>query len=263
MTISVVPLGTNGALPSLGRHTMSFLVLAPKEALLLDAGTGVARFLEPSIAALLAPYDRLNVILSHYHLDHTTGLSYLPLTWTGNSIKLYAPSRPFTESAPEEALDRLLSPPLYSPKLADFPFDVEIIPIANDSLQIGDLTIALRAQKHPGGSMGIRIGDAVAYVTDTVVDEATAGFVARVSLLMHELWLTDAEAEQDEPDSARHSFVSGLARIAKAAAVGTLMPVHHRPKRTYDEVCQMAREVEDLAGVQVMVPTEGEIYPVN
>jgi len=260
MTMRMVPLGTNGFFPSMGRHTMSFLLLTQKEAILLDAGTGVARLLEQPIAELLEPYDCLNVILSHYHMDHVGGLSYLAGTWTRGTVRIFAPAPPFVEVDPEETLNKLLSPPLFALRLAEFPATMEVVPVTSAGLRIGDLAIELRAQNHPGGSMGVRIADTVAYVTDTVVDEATAGFVQGTRLLLHEAWLTDFEAERDEAERARHSYCSGVAQIAMRGAVGELMPVHHHPKRSHADICRLAQEMGTLSGVKVTVPQEGEIY---
>lgn len=260
MTTHIIPLGTNGAIPSMGRHTMSFLVLTPQEAILLDAGTGIARLLDQQIAHLLEPYDGLNIILSHYHLDHTVGLGYLPGTWTRGSIRIFAPGRPLVEADPVETLNRLLSPPLYSPTLPDFPVPTEIVPVTDKSLGIGDLGIEVRAQRHPGGSMGIRIADTIGYVTDSVVDEATVIFVQGVKLLLHEVMLTDSEAECNEAERSRHSNSSGVAHIARQAGVGELMPVHHHPKRSQAELYKLAEEMQTLSGIQVTVPREGEVY---
>src|ERR1044072_2904577 len=56
VNLRLVPLGTNWYIPSHGRQTMCFLLLdGDGAALLLDAGTGLARLLAPEIAALLAP----------------------------------------------------------------------------------------------------------------------------------------------------------------------------------------------------------------
>jgi ribonuclease BN (tRNA processing enzyme) len=242
---------------------MSVLVLTPEEAILLDAGTGISRLQEPSTAELLEPYERLHLILSHYHLDHTAGLAYLPLVWAERPVHIYAPGHPITEVSPAEALDRLLSPPLFPVKPAGFPFEVEINPVTGDSLQIGNLPVAVRAQNHPGGSMGIRLADSVAYITDTTVDDAIAGFARGVSLLLHELWLTDREAEENETERARHSCVSGVARIVKEANPGMFMPVHHHPARSRAGVHHMAHEVAALAGVKTTVPQESETYPVD
>jgi ribonuclease BN (tRNA processing enzyme) len=110
MFARLVPLGINGFIPSFGRQTMSFLLLTGNEALLLDAGTGVGRLLERTMIDLLQPYDCLNIILSHYHLDHVVGLSYLPGTWMRGVVRIYAPGRPFVETEPDQALSRLLQP---------------------------------------------------------------------------------------------------------------------------------------------------------
>lgn len=263
MSTRLVPLGINGYIPSFGRQTMSFLLLTAQEALLLDAGTGVSRLLEPTMIELLQPYDCLNIILSHYHLDHVVGLSYLPGTWMRGVVRIYAPGRPFVEAEPNEALDRLLRPPLFPRRFEDFPTPVEVLPIRSEWLQIGNLTIHLHGQSHPGGSMGVRIGDGIAYVTDTPVEQTTEAFVQGVKLLLHEVWLTDEEAEQDQVEREKHSYVSGVAQIARHAKVGSLMPIHHHPKRSDGEIQKLVQEMEALAGVEGVVPEEGRIYPLT
>jgi len=263
MSTRIVPLGINGFIPSFGRHTMSFLLLTRNELLLLDAGTGVARFLELPIMELLRPYDCLNIILSHYHLDHVIGLSYLPGTWTQGRVRIYAPGQPFVEAVPDQALNQLLRPPLFSSTLRDFPTPIEVIPIKSEILQIGTLSIKLQAQKHPGGSTGIRVADTIAYVTDTTVEQTTQTFVQGVRLLLHEVYLTDAEAERDEVERSRHSSASGVAQIAMRAKVASLMPIHHHPKRTNPQIRKLVQEMKDLAGMEVFVPEEGRIYELD
>ena len=259
----ILPLGTNGFIPSFDRQTMGFLFLTENEALLLDAGTGVARLLEQHIMDLLRPYDCLNVILTHYHLDHVVGLSYFPETWAQRRIRIYAPARPFVETTPEQALNRLLQPPLFSVPLRDFPMPVEVIPVTRENLQIGTLSIQLRAQKHPGGSAGIRIDDELVYVTDTIVEQATQTFAQGVELLMHEVWLSDAEAESDEVKRSGHSHATGVARIATQAGVSRLMPVHHHPRRPDAGVRKLAQEIQEQTDVEVMVPEEGKVYELS
>jgi ribonuclease BN (tRNA processing enzyme) len=263
MSARLVPLGINGFIPSFGRQTMSFLLLTENEALLLDAGTGVGRLLERTMIDLLQPYDCLNFVLSHYHLDHVVGLSYLPGTWMRGVVRIYAPGRPFVETEPDQALGRLLQPPLFPRKVEDFPTPVEVVPIKSESLKIGSISIQLRGQNHPGGSVGVRIGDAIAYITDTPVEQATQTFVQGVKLLLHEAWFTDEEAEQDEAEREKHSYVSGVAQIAKHAKVGSLMPIHHHPKRSDDEIRKLGHAMEVLADVKVMVPQEGEVYTLS
>jgi len=263
VTLRLVPLGTNGFIPSFGRQTMSFLVLWRSEALLVDAGTGMARLLERPVMELLRPYDCLNIILSHYHLDHVVGLSYLPGMWTRGCVRIYAPGQPFVQAVPEEALNQLLHPPLFSLTLHEFPVPIEVVELTQESLQIGDLTIQLRAQDHPGGSVGIRIADVIAYITDTIADQATQVFAQGVELLLHEVWLTDAEASYNPVERSMHSYASAVAQIAMRAGVRQLMPVHHHPKRSDADIRRLARSIEKQAGIEVIVPQEGKVYQLG
>jgi ribonuclease BN (tRNA processing enzyme) len=164
------------------------------------------------------------------------------------------------EATPEQALNQLLSPPLFPSTLREFTTPIEVIPIKSETLQVGTLSIKLRRQKHLGGSMGIRIADMMAYVTDTAVEQTTQTFARGVKLLLHEVYLTDAEAERDEVERSRHSYVSGVAQIARRAEVVSLMPIHHHPKRSGAEIHNLAQEMERLAGIEVFVPEEGRVF---
>jgi ribonuclease BN (tRNA processing enzyme) len=263
MSMKMIPLGINGFFPSFGRHTMSILVLTPREAVLLDAGTGVSRFSELRIKELVRPYERLNVVLSHYHLDHIVGLPYLAGMWKQGRVRIYAPGKPFVDVEPEHTLDQFLRPPFFPATLQDFPIPMEVIPVRDPVLQIGNLSVRLKVQNHPGGSAGIRIEDAIAYLTDTTVEQGSETFVHGVGLLLHEVYLTDAEAEQDPMERSRHSNVSAVAQMAKRSAVARLMPIHHNPWRPNAEISRMAREMERRAKIEVLIPEEGRIYAVD
>jgi ribonuclease BN (tRNA processing enzyme) len=263
MSTRVIPLGINGFFPSFGRHTMSILVFTGGEVFLLDAGTGVARLQEPQVADLVHPYRLLNIILSHYHLDHIVGLPYLSGVWKQGRVRIYAPGRPFVEVDPLQTLSRFLAPPYFPVSLEHFPIPIEIIPVKDPLLKIGASSVRFRSQNHPGGSTGIRLDNAVAYVTDTTVEEATQTFVKGVRLLMHEVFLTDNEAKADEVERSRHSYPSPVAKLARDAGVANLMPIHHNPRRPDDEIRKLGQEIKDLAGMDVWIPEEGRVYEVE
>lgn len=256
LPLRLLPLGTNGYFPANGRQTMSYLLTTPGAALLLDAGTGLGRLVEPEIRKHVESLERLDILLTHYHLDHVVGLSFLPGLWTGRAVRIFAPSPPLTQGG-SEALDRLISPPLFPVGFARWPLAVEIVPYSGTRLEIGELTLALRAQKHPGGSVGVRIDDRLAYVTDTVMDRATATFVEGVGTLLHEVWLTDEEAEMDDAGRTGHSAAGAVAALAREAKVGRLIPVHHHPRRTVAELDALAVALAAGAGCPVELPVEG------
>ncbi|HUF77601.1 MAG TPA: MBL fold metallo-hydrolase, partial [Thermoanaerobaculia bacterium] len=255
----LVPLGVNGYIPSHGRQTMAFLLLTGEAAILLDAGTGVARLLEAGVEALLGEAEALEVILTHYHLDHVVGLSFLPGVWPERPVRIHAPGPPLVDFDPAEALGRLIHPPLFPVPLPEFPMPVELDRLSDESASIGGLDVRLRRQRHPGGSAGLRFGDALAYVTDTVADAATAGFVAGADLLLHEVW-TEAGGDAG---ATGHSAADDVARIAVEAGVRRLMPVHHHPRSSGADLERLAGELARMApGVEVVLPEEGRVFEV-
>ncbi|MFH0907999.1 MAG: MBL fold metallo-hydrolase [bacterium] len=255
--MKLIPLGTNGYHPSFARQTASYLALFDNAAFLLDAGTGVARMREPAVQEAMRGYDELNVILSHYHVDHIVGLYFLN-HWPGGAKVIHAPTCPFIAADPREAIERLFKPPLNSFSMAGN--DMRIVPINAERMRIGGYDVSFWPQQHPGGSVGVRIGDEIAYLTDTVVMPENAGKVRGVQCLLHELWLTDEEAAADEDERNRHSTFGPLASFLKACAPKTAMTVHLSPTRTDEEAKQMATDLSNACGLVVRVPNEGSLY---
>jgi ribonuclease BN (tRNA processing enzyme) len=110
--------------------------------------------------------------------------------------------------------------------------------------------------------VGIRIGDDIAYVTDTVIDQGVVDFVRGVKLLLHELWLDDAETPAAEAARTGHSYASGVIQIAEQAGVGSLMIVHHHPLRSLAEIEKTAAARRRATTVKIIVPEEGKVYNV-
>jgi ribonuclease BN (tRNA processing enzyme) len=241
---------------------MSFLVAADGGLLLLDAGSGVARLTEPPARELLAGVERLDVLLTHYHLDHVVGLSYLPGVVRGLPIRIHAPAPPLTEFGPE-ALSRLIAPPLFPVEFPRWPMPVEVLAYGPGELEIGPFRIRARRQRHPGGSAGLRFGDAFVYATDTVVDPETAAFARGVDLLLHEVWLSDAEAARDDAGRTGHSSASPVADLARAAEARRLGVIHHHPQRDAAGLEALRRELEARAGLPVLLCREGETIAIG
>jgi ribonuclease BN (tRNA processing enzyme) len=253
---TLIPLGTGGFIPR-GRHTMCLLVCAEDGALLLDAGTGMARLLDEGIAARLEGVERLEILLTHYHLDHVIGLSYLPGVWAGRPVRIHAPAPPLVDWPAHDALDRLISPPLFPVCLGDLPGPVEVVPYAEGGFRLLGCDIGVRRQSHPGGSVAVRLGDCLVYATDTAPDAETVRFALGVDLLIHEVWVSDCEANGSDPAQSGHSAASAVAAIARAAGVRRLVPIHHHPRRNAGEVAELAESLRSFGG-EVVIPVEGE-----
>jgi hypothetical protein len=76
---------------------------------LLDAGTGLRRLVtEPS---LLEGIESVQVLLSHFHLDHVVGLTYLSALPSRQPVQVFGPGRWLYETKTQEVLGRLITLP--------------------------------------------------------------------------------------------------------------------------------------------------------
>jgi len=210
------------------------------------------------LAKALAGCERLEIVLTHYHLDHTIGLSYLTAVAGALPVRIHAPAPPLVDGTPE-ALTRLVSPPLFPLRFAEFPMPVEVVPYHGDELEVCGARLRLRRQRHAGGSVGVVVDDRLAYLTDCETEEASVELARGVELLLHEVWVTDEEAAAGAQRRG-HSTVEQVAAFATAAGAGTLMPIHHHPTRTPADLESMVARLGELTTTRVVLPVEGHEY---
>ncbi|MBZ0111047.1 MAG: hypothetical protein K8J08_01165 [Thermoanaerobaculia bacterium] len=256
MQLELIPLGTNGFFPSGSRHTMSFLLLGGPLPLLLDAGTGISRLIEPELGRHLVGAEEVHILLTHYHLDHVVGLSYLPAVCRQSRVVLHLPTPPLVDGDPS-ALERLIAPPLFPVTLRKLVAEVVIEPYGEEVEQVAGLSIRVRRQSHAGGSVGMVLGGQLAYFTDCDADEASAPFARGATTLIHEAWTTDAEVATGTPRHG-HSTIEQVASVARESGVKRVVPVHHRPGRSEAELEAMATRIAALSGVAVVGAVEGQ-----
>jgi ribonuclease BN (tRNA processing enzyme) len=213
-------LGTAGWMPTPHRQTTCVLVRDADRALLLDAGTGASRLI--TTPQLLDGAARLDVVLTHFHLDHVCGLLYLPAT--DLPVRIHAPGAWLYDTSSTELLAPILHAPIspFTPEAQP-----EIRELDPDMGAIGGFAIALRAQLlHWAPTAGVRVGDSLALLTDTAFDEGSAGFAAGVHHLLHEAWSTSSAAEAAEGDAS----AAEAGRVAAAAGAARLTLVHLHPR---------------------------------
>ena len=255
--IRLLPLGINGFFPSYGRQTMSFLLLrkmAPccwmRVREYVGSGAGHS---ETATALRQAPYPA--IALPHRPRRGPT------LSRGTLAARLYSNLRAEPALGRQRTRERpphILSPPVFGLHYSAFPAPIELFSLREPIFQVGALMVRMWRQIHPGGSVGFRIGDAVAYATDTAPNPAAAESIAGVDLLLHELWTNDAAPAN--PDSAAHSHFDSVAQLAREARVGSLMLVHHPPSRRNAEIRRLTEEMQRVTEIQVLLPKEGKLY---
>ena len=215
--MKLVLLGTTGYHPNNRRQTACFML--PEAGIVLDAGTGMFRVREQLAT------DELDIFLSHAHLDHIVGLTFLfDVLFEKNMRRVTVHAQQETIAAVRE---HLLAPAVFPVEL---PCDYR--PLAGPVPLVGGGRLTHFPLEHPGGSTGFRLdwpGRSLAYVTDTVARPG-AEYIAAirgVDLLVHECYFDDSM--QAWAERTGHSSTTGVAQVALEAEVGRLVLVHVNP----------------------------------
>jgi ribonuclease BN (tRNA processing enzyme) len=219
----LILLGTTGYHPNDRRHTPCMLL--PECGAMLDAGTAVYR------AGEYLTLPELDIFLTHAHLDHVIGLTYLFSVMHAHPLK-----RVTVHGLPDKLAaikEHLFSDALFPTKP---PF--EFRPLEDSFALAGGGRLTHFPLEHHGGSIGLRLdwpGHSMAYITDTSAS-ATAPYVARirgVDLLVHECYFPDDQAEWAR--KVAHSHTTPVAQVARAAGVKRLVLVHLNPLSLSDD----------------------------
>lgn len=257
--MKVTILGARGSIATSGRDVQEFggatscvLVETDKEAVFIDAGTGIMN--SPDLGD-----RRISILISHPHMDHLGGLPFFPYLYEpGCKIDIYAANRNGLSTTMQ--LDRMISPPLWPLRVVDYKSDVVCHDIRHP-FSIGDIHIDLLESHHPGGCTLFRVTHedrSLVYATDyeheiESLDELVS-FSEGTDLLLYDAQYTDEEYE--EKKGFGHSTAGMGLRVMKESGAKQIRFVHHDPRHT-DE---MMRKMESAVGSDtVAYAREGEV----
>jgi ribonuclease BN (tRNA processing enzyme) len=215
-------LGGGGWLPAHDRHTACAVLRNGSSAILIDAGTGIGRLLERP--DLLAGTERLDIVLTHFHLDHIAGLAYLPALGLCEQTTIWGPGRELYGTSTQQLLGQVSREPFHPVPLEAQDIVVRDVPVGE--FELGGVRVTTRRQdRHSAPTLGLRFDDALAWITDTAYDPGSAPFAAGCRLLAHEAWFTTAHPRN--PDI--HTSATHAAQVALEAEIERLLLIHLPP----------------------------------
>jgi len=273
--------GTRGSLASPGADTARYggntsCVEVRDEdgaVLVLDAGTGI-RALGTSLPAST---PRVDVLLTHLHMDHIQGLGFFaPLYRPDAEVHIWGPSS--TTLDLRSRLVRYLSPPFFPVHLRDLNCRLHLHEVPHGEFEVGPFRVSSHLVCHPGPTVGFRItGDTgtVTYLPDHEPalgarrypdDPAwTSGFALAegADLLIH-----DAQYDDDEYADRvgwGHASISQTLAFARLARVKELVLFHHDPAHSDEHIDRIVRGATQGTSLPfaVHIAGEGASYPVG
>lgn len=215
----------------------------------IDGGTGIRRL----GAATRGTLRRVDVLLSHLHMDHIQGLGFFePLFDPGVESHLWGPARSARDL--RDRLCRYLSPPLFPVHLRDLP-NLTLHEVPRRPFAVGELRVLADRICHPGFTVGYRIESphgVLAYLSDhepalgvarfpQSVDWTSGYALARgADLLLHDAQYTLAEYPAHV--GWGHSAIDHAVAFGDLAAVRHLVTCHHDPAHSDDDIDRLTAE---------------------
>jgi phosphoribosyl 1,2-cyclic phosphodiesterase len=234
--------GARGSVPAPGPETARYggntsclqVTLSDGTSLVLDAGTGIRGL------GLSLPPDgpRLNILLTHLHMDHIQGLMFFaPLFRPAAEIAIWGPATPG-----EPLLDRIaryISAPLSPLEVRELPCHLSARDAPPSEWRIGPASIRAVSVSHRGPTLGYRISDgdnSLCYLPDhepAAGEEGAALELARgATLLVHDCHYSDDEYPAHV--GWGHSCLSDALAFARRADAERLLLFHHDPMHSDD-----------------------------
>lgn len=233
----------------------------------LDAGSGIRRLGR----AIPRDIGRLDVLLTHLHMDHIQGLGFFdPLYWEDTEVHVWGPAS--VTLGLRQRLQRYLSPPLFPVRLRDLGCRLSLHEVTAEEVAIGEFGVRASFVCHPGPTVGYRIADgraSVAFLSDHEPalawgagpgsPEWTSGYdVAHgADLLIHDAQYT--ADEYAERVGWGHSAIGDTVAFALHVGARRLVPYHHDPSHDDDQLDRMtaAAQTQARPACEVLAGREG------
>ena len=252
--------GTRGSLATPGPATARYggntscVAVRGREGtiIVLDAGTGV----RPMAATIDDSVQRVDVLLTHLHMDHIQGLGFFaPLYRPGVEVNIWGPAS--VQMTLQARLMRYLSPPLFPVRLRELPCNLKLHEVPCGEVDIGEFRVASALVCHPGPTVGYRIsegpGKVLTYLPDhepalgsrafpSLPREWTSGaaLAAASDLLIHDSQYTTHEYL--EHVGWGHSSLRHVLAFGTLAEVRHLVPFHHDPDHSDADLDRLMAE---------------------
>ncbi|MBI3541060.1 MAG: MBL fold metallo-hydrolase [Deltaproteobacteria bacterium] len=222
-----------------GGNTSCVEIIEGQTQIILDAGTGIRNLGKKNPLRQQKVY---HILLSHYHLDHISGLPFFrPIHQKNITLNLYGPS------SPQQTIITLFSKEFFPVAFRSLAAKVRFHPLSLKKFHIGPFTITSIPINHPNPTLGYFIEThqhRIAYLTDhepirqfrhlrqspDTYEASLLHLLKGTDLLIQDAQFTDANYPAHR--GWGHTSWSDAIRLAEKVGVKKLIFFHHDPDQT-------------------------------
>ncbi len=229
-----------------GGDTSCVFVSLGKQLFLFDAGSGLINLSKD----LLENSKNVNVLFSHTHIDHITGLPFWDVMYDESmNIDIYGAKRDGLDI--QQQINCLMSPPLWPVGFEAF-FAKINCHTAKREFYIGDVKVSTIDAKHPGGCLMYRLDYndlSIVYATDNEIEQqASEQFIEFASDCT--LFICDGQYSEQEYQNKK-----GFGHTRWDIAVDTALKIgckqfavfHHDPKSNDDLLDEVQQKITEIS----------------
>jgi ribonuclease Z len=211
-TMKIIFLGTNGWYNTQTGNTPCVLVDTNFDYIIFDAGDGLYK-----VDKYITSNKPISLFLSHFHLDHISGLHVLNKFRFKQGIRIYG------QGGTREILNHIIDHPFTSP-ISNLPVKLKIRELSEGVHRI-PFRVTCRFLFHVDPCFGFRIdigGKVITYWTDTGICNNSLELAKNADILIHEC----AEKSEQRSPKWPHTTPQEAAELAKKANVKQLILFH-------------------------------------
>ena len=275
--------GCRGSLPTPGHATVRYggntscleVELANGAVFVLDAGTGIR---ELGVKLERRNVRRIQLLLTHLHLDHVEGLRFFGPLWDEQvEIDIWGPPSPVVSL--RDRIARAFSPPLFPIEIADVPARLNFNDVPREQWMLDGATLRAETIVHPGPTVGYRIENCdgtLAYLPDHEpaltgsISERSPDWISGASLAASaDLLVHDAQFSEEEYSHRvgwGHSSSADAIAYCKAVGADRILLFHHDPNHDdvwLDESEQRAQLLASSNGIVPTLAREGMVLALS
>jgi phosphoribosyl 1,2-cyclic phosphodiesterase len=270
--------GTRGSQAAPGPDTVRYggntscveIEVVADSRVVLDAGTGLRRL----GGMLPAAVRRVDVLLTHLHMDHIQGLGFFdPLFRPDFEVHIWGPGSAKAEL--RQRLTRYMSPPLFPVRLPELPCELHVHDLREGTVEVPGMTVHAALVCHPGPTVGYRLEStdaSLAYLSDHEPVLACRAFATSPRWcsgfdLAHDVDLLIHDAQYDDNEYRQrigwgHSTLRHAVEFARLTNARVLMPFHFDPSHD-DEMLDAYFAGAGSDSFAIVPATEGETFQVR